>query len=124
MYLQKLALFAIVSANLGCNWGDVDCTLSEDPGINVEVRDSVTDVVLRRGYTVVVSEGAYRDSTTIPSDGPEYPWGVQSAWERPGVYRVAVRASGYREWVRTGVRVRAGECHVRRVDLVARLQSE
>ena len=105
-----------------CNWGGVDCTADARPGIVIEVSDSVTGAPITRGYTVIVAEGAYRDSVSFPLEGP-LPYPV-FAVERRGTYTVTVRADGYADWIRTGVRVTADECHVRTVALAARLRPQ
>ncbi len=121
MIRWQFVLFAGIPV-AACNWGGVDCTLEARQGIAVEVSDSVTGAVITRGYTVIVTEGAYRDSVSFPLEGPlPYP---DFAVERAGTYRVTVRSSGYKEWTRAGVHVTADECHVRTVILAVRLQPQ
>jgi len=97
------------------------CTAIALPGIAVEVRDSVTDAHVGAGARIVARSGSFADTLRVPADlAHEGPYGL--AGERPGVYTVTVEREGYRPWSRGGVRVEAGECHVRTVSLVARLQ--
>lgn len=95
------------------------CTAELRPGIMVDVQDSVTSAPLGAGARVIAIDGAYADTATFPWDGIRR-YGV--AAERAGIYTVTVEYEGYRLWSRSGVRVRKGECHVRTVDLVARLR--
>jgi hypothetical protein len=44
------------------------------------------------------------------------------AGERGGTYRVVVQKPGYEDWVKTGVVVAEGRCHVVTTTLTARLQ--
>jgi len=84
---------------------------------------SVTGASAATGARVVVRDGAFADSSTSPAP----PSGIDvdalgAALERPGSYEVTVSKPGYRDWVRSGVRVTKGECNVRTANLVARLQ--
>jgi hypothetical protein len=64
-------------------------------------------------------DGSYVDSVRFTGRTiTDHPF----ATERPGVYDVAVGATGYRTWERRGVRVRDGGCHVKSVSLSAKLQ--
>lgn len=98
-----------------------DCTADARAGIRVEVRDSISGQVATAGATLLVVSGAYRDSLSYPETiSPDYDH-FASAIERPGVYLVTVKKSGYADW-RNAAWVRDGACHVRTVRLVARLQ--
>jgi hypothetical protein len=61
---------------------------------------------------LIVRDGDFVDSTSLARG---------AAYERAGVYDVTVRAPGYREWTRRGVRVREGLCDLKRARLKARL---
>jgi hypothetical protein len=61
---------------------------------------------------LVVRDGDYVDSSTVA---------YGAAWERAGTYEVVVRAPGYREWRREGVRVPERLCDFKRARLKARL---
>jgi len=97
------------------------CTDIAVPGIRVIVVDSVSGAAAGKGSIVVGRAGAYVDSLpaiwTASSDGP-YPL----AHEHPGTFTVTVKRSPYRDWSRTGIVVTADQCHVRTVDVTARLQ--
>jgi hypothetical protein len=95
----------------------VACTADFRYGILVEVRDAGTDLPLA-GARGAVHDGAYVDSLRS--------WGNSSAFaaagERAGVYLVEVQKSGYQPWTANNVVVTRDECHVRQVQVVARLQ--
>lgn len=96
------------------------CTTEARPAISVEVLDASTGASAAAGATLIARDGAFADTVVVP-DHP----GIRSvgvAHERPGVYTVLVRKEGYYEWSREGVRVRDAECHVRTVELEARLE--
>lgn len=46
---------------------------------------------------------------------------VNLAFERPGTYEVAAEKEGFFRWIRSGVEVDEGPCHVETVGLTARL---
>lgn len=103
----------------GCG---VVCTTEARPGIVVTIVDASTGAPLAGPVTVTVWDGEYSETVTPP----ETPSGTRVAalaWERPGRYRVEVRAPGYVTWVGTEVRVLEDECHVRPVELTARLEA-
>jgi hypothetical protein len=98
----------------------VVCTAELRPGISIAVQDSVTGVApTGSGSTTFRAwDSTYSDSVTYPLlvSG----WGT--AGERAGVYSVTVDATGFAPWRRDGIVVTRGICHVRTVQLVARLQ--
>jgi hypothetical protein len=92
-------------------------------GLRVTVQDSVTGAPAASGAQLIARDGAYADTSAFPPDRPDLDGQpLVGAGERPGTYTVTVRKSGFMEWVRTGVVVTADECHVRPVDVAARLQ--
>jgi hypothetical protein len=102
----------------------VDCTADLRFGLIVTVVDSLTNAPPASATLIA------RTAAAVDSVGPHSPLPtgqgavlvLSAAPERPGTYDLTVRAAGYRDWTRTGVRVTADECHVRRVELTARLQ--
>ena len=108
------------------------CTADFRLGLSVRVKDSATlawtasgsrlITVDQRGV-VVDSGSGYWDA--IPANRPDLDsTALGGAGEHPGTFRVTVRKSGYKDWVRSGVQVTADKCHVRRTDLTALLQSQ
>lgn len=111
---------------VGCreNTGLTVCDRYASPSVVVQVRDLVTGAYIASGATLVLRDGAFVDSVSMPADETTRN-GVglmtENSLERAGVYSVTVRRAGYARWVREGVKVTADECHVRTVLLTARL---
>lgn len=126
----RLLLLVPALALAGCDaFGPRECTLDVRPAIEVSIRDAATDEYLAGSASGAVTDGAFRDTLrfsrghSLPgSDGRTVWTALRAADERPGTYRVEVVVPGYDMWVREGVRVRDGDCHVRTVTLDARLQ--
>lgn len=98
------------------------CTAHVEPGIVVTITDSASGEPRAADAVALARDGAFVDTL-----GPAHSRGGvllsrQGAHERKGIYEVTVRVAGYRDWVRSGVLVRPGECHVQRVELEAPLQ--
>ncbi len=94
------------------------CTDILVPGILVDVRDSITDAYVGPQARISATSGWYLNVVVTQDD--DGPFGL--AHERPGTYTVTVDKTGYTQWRRTGVEVTADGCHVRTVELIARLQ--
>jgi hypothetical protein len=116
-------LIAVLLFSIGdlsaCPGGD--CTAILLPGIRVTIVDGTTGNPFAGDVTVTVIDGSYTE-TDSPPPLPAGPRVSSLAGERPGTYRVEVRAPGYVTWVRTNVRVRSGYCHVATVNLTAELE--
>ena len=116
------ALLFVLLPLAACEFGQV-CTTRIEFGITVTIVDSVSGEPRAAEAVAVARDGEYVD-TLSPS---RFQGGVlisrQGVPERPGFYEVSVQAPGYLDWVQEGVMVRPGDCHVRRVELEARLQS-
>lgn len=120
---RLLLLCALVLS--GCNLvdGDEACTSELRFGLRVTVQDSLTGAPAASGAQLIARDGSYADTVSFPPNRPDLDaLPLASAPERPGTYTVTVRKAGFLDWVRTGVRVTADECHVRPVDLTARLR--
>jgi hypothetical protein len=88
------------------------------------VRDSVTDEPAAADARLIVRDGSYADtSDQLPAPYTD-PLVLRAAGERGGWYDVSVEKTGYRDWMRNPVRVNEDGCHVRTVQLQARLQPE
>jgi hypothetical protein len=104
------------------------CTLSFDPAVEVEVRDERTGALLTPRATVVVSDGVYSDTLKprilIPDENNRelIAMTVAGAGERAGTYRVRVLVPGYHVWIRSGITVSDGECHVQTRKVSARMR--
>ena len=111
--------FAIVLAALlaqGCDFPLGVCTDQLVYGIDVTVRDSVTDERLSTDPSGILIDGPYRE--TMEPAGPSRLWGAP---ERPGTYDIEITADGYRTWNRKGVEVEMewDGCHVETVEIEA-----
>jgi hypothetical protein len=115
-----------VLAGIGCRRAgpsDVICTADFRYGMSIYVRDSASGAGLASGSTVIVRDGSFVDSLTTAFPGSQAADGpFVSAGERAGNYTVTVRRAGYRTWIQAGIVVKADECHVIPVQVVARLQ--
>ena len=122
--MSRIPILALMSFVFAACSGPSEtvCTLEARAGVNVTVTDSVSGAPVASTVTVIVQDGQYRDSTTVPAGSPQGTNSVGAAWEREGVYAVTVRADGYSTWAKSGVRVESGECHVKAVSLSAKLQ--
>ena len=109
---------------LACSTEPGACTTSVEPGIVVEIRDSVTGAPVAAQAIGQVEDHRFADSLQAwgSSGNPPILLSRASAFERPGAYVVTVFAQGYRPWVQENVEVREDGCHVRTVRLEARLQ--
>jgi len=118
---RSLVLLPIGLAVAGsCNFGQV-CTANIAPGILVTIVDSATGSPIFDTVRVVATHGSYADTAIVPPpamSGPVIAW---LAEERPGFYRVEARAPGYRPWTSPLLHVEQGDCHVRTVEVTARL---
>lgn len=121
--MKRLSAFVVTMSLIAPNLtGSCDspvvCSDSIEPGIVVEIRNAATNAPIADGATGYVRDGAYVDSLTAHSNDS-----LQAAFERPGTYEVFVHHDGFRDWHTSGVRVKADECHVRTVRVVASLDS-
>lgn len=97
------------------------------PSITVLAVDSLSGDTLWTGTKLVQTATGYADSVTAPAGSPPVGFPrlvVNSAYERPGLYAVAVRRAGYIDWVRENVQVNAEACGLHTVNLTARLVPE
>lgn len=99
------------------------CTTEFRPALAISLADSLTGATGPFSNVVLLAvDGAYRDSLVIATIGPmptNNQYGI--AGEHAGTFVVTVRATGYQTWIKTGVVVTKDECHVRTVELAARL---
>jgi hypothetical protein len=116
----RLAAAALLTLLAACGnpLAGRECTTDVHPAVSVQIRDARTGSLLAGPATAVAREGAFADSSEIRAGESE----ARLALERPGVYAVTVRKAGYRDWTRTGVRARDGQCHVRTAQLRAELE--
>ena len=111
-------VMCFVAGTTGCGG---DCTLIALPGIRVTILDGSTETPFQGEVTVIATEGSYSE-TDSPPVRPGEPRIATLAFERPGTYRVEVQSPGYVTEVAAKVRVTRDDCHVRTVELTARLE--
>ena len=121
--ILRLVLLLLTGALTGC-LGPGSCTTNVVPGVEVIVRDAVTDDFLSVPPRGVVREGTYQDSLQVLSytaDVPQRITELYGASERAGRYTVHLEAAGYQLWDTAGVNVAESDCHVRTARFTARL---
>jgi hypothetical protein len=107
-----LPLLGLLTAS--CDF-PLSCTLEARWGIRATVVNATTGAPVPGPLVAVAFEGALADTLQRVFDV----WA--GVIERAGVYRLAVSAEGYQLWIREGVRVREGRCHVETTDVEVRL---
>lgn len=93
----------------------VICTLEARPGLRIEVFDAVD------GAPVAVGLAGYAVQDSATHDLAVRENHVYGLWEAAGTYAAVLTAPGYRPWLRSGIEVTEGECHVKTVDLRAEM---
>ena len=125
--ISLAVVLAVVAVSGSCRKFSTEpglvCTAVAIAGIYINVQDRLTDTPQPfTGLWARAVDGTFRDSSAMAFTNPQT--GVVSialVYERPGTYDVTVNANGYQQFVRTGVVVTKGECHVNPVEIVARL---
>jgi len=107
--------------------GGSACTAEARPGIEVKVRDAVTDASIGEYAIGSVIDGAYTETLEGTGSGTETddnPYLLSGVYERAGTYDVTISLEGYQSWGIDGVVVQktAGACHVATVTLTAQLE--
>jgi hypothetical protein len=89
---------------------EVICTQEAKAGLNITVKDAVTNEFLSSGVTVVAQDGSYTETLEAfpQSDIPVF----IGAWERVGTYTVTVSKEGYQTFTSEPIVVTADICHV------------
>jgi hypothetical protein len=124
MKLWVSAAGALLLAAAACNEGDdpVVCTGDLRHAVRVGVVDSISGgAVTAPEVWIKAYTPQYRDSirlTPVSAAAGLYPL----APERAGIYTVEVTAPGYVPWTRLNVVVAQDVCHVRTVEMQARMR--
>lgn len=86
------------------------CTQEAKAGLNITVKDAVTNEILSSGVTVTAQDGTYSETLEvfIGDDSTVF----IGAWERQGTYIVTVSKEGYQTFTSSPIQVFADECHV------------
>ena len=100
---------------------EIPCTQEARAGLNITVKDAVTNQILGTGITVTAKDGNYTETLEFfNADNPVF----SGAWERQGTYMVTVSGIGYTTFVSETILVTADECHVITQQLQVALQPE
>ncbi len=90
-----------------------DCHAVASYALRVIVTDSISGLPPSSTPSLTVVDGAFSESHTAPNLGGGSPNGFLAAKERAGEYQVVVRAAGFADWTRVGIRAeRKGACRV------------
>ncbi len=120
--MRRICLLLLGGLVAGCE-SSVTCVSIPVPAVRVVVNDSASGAPAASGARLVVRDGTYADSTAFPAGHPEVDsMPLYGAENRPGIYEVTVRKAGYRDWLRSGVKVTQGQCYVNTARLTALLQ--
>ena len=90
---------------------DVYCTQEAKAGLNITVKDAVSNENLSTGVTVIAQHGEYTE-TLEAFTGNDQSTVFIGAWERQGTYIVTVSKQGYQTFTSSPIQVSADECHV------------
>jgi hypothetical protein len=89
---------------------EIICTQEAKAGLNITVKDAVTDELLSMGVTVIAQDGSYSETLEqFPNE--EVPVFI-GTWERVGTYVVTVSKEGYQTFTSEPIVVTADVCHV------------
>lgn len=89
---------------------EIYCTQEAKAGLNITIKDAVTDELLSTGVSVIAQDGSYSE-TLEQFPNQEVPVFI-GAWERVGTYVVTVSKEGYQTFTSEPVVVTADVCHV------------
>ena len=99
---------------------EVICTQEAKAGLNITVKDAVTNEFLSSGVTVIAQDGSYTETLEAfpQSDIPVF----IGAFERVGTYTFTVSKEGYQTYTSELVILTADICHVIPQNFVVSLQ--
>jgi len=89
---------------------EIYCTQEAKAGLNITIKDALTDGLLSTGVSVIAQDGSYSE-TLEQFPNQEVPVFI-GAWERVGTYVVTVSKEGYQTFTSEPVVVTADVCHV------------
>ncbi|MFO7673382.1 MAG: hypothetical protein R6V74_06730 [Lutibacter sp.] len=118
LYICFIFLFLSCTYN---NTDEIQCTEEARAGLNVTVKNAVTNQILGTGITVKATDGNYTETLEFfDANNPIF----SGAWEREGTYIITVSGVGYITFVSESITVAADECHVIPQQLQVILQPE
>lgn len=112
-------LFAATACSALTSSEPVVCTDEYRYGLQVFVRDSVTNAAAASGAQLITVDQKGKRDTSGMAMGDLV---LLGAGEHAGTFTVTVRKAGYHDWVRSHVVVTADRCHVNTTSLTALLQ--
>lgn len=111
--MKKILLFVSLIA-ISCNnnddssTADVNCTDVYVYGLNVNVKNAITNANLVDGVLVKAVDGTYSETLETVESVPTF----IGAGERAGNYVITVSKDGYQTYTSPVVKVDSDECHV------------
>jgi hypothetical protein len=118
LYVCSIFLFLSCTFN---NTDEIQYTEEARAGLNITVKNAVTNQVLGNGITVTAKDGNYMETLAFfDANNPVF----SGAWERAGTYIVTVSGVGYITFVSGAITVARDECHVIPQQLQVVLQPE
>jgi hypothetical protein len=87
----------------------IACTEEARAGLNITIKDAVTNAFLSEGVSVIATDGSY--SETLVSFGGVEPV-FSGAYEREGNYIITVSKAGYVSYTSEIISVTSDVCHV------------
>ena len=114
-----LAATTLALVSSACTYSPV-CSSNIVPGLVVTVVDSVTGAFVADSAsgTVITTAKDWGDTLSVGYPGHT----LEGAWERAGTFDITVSRPGYNDWIASSVVVTKVGCHVRSVQLLARMQ--
>jgi len=118
--LLLCSLFIVLSCTSN-KIDDIPCTEEARAGLNITVKNAVSNQVLGPGITVTAKDGNYTETLEFfNANNPVF----SGAWERAGTYIVTVSGVGYVTFVSEPITIISDECHVFPQQLQVSLQPE
>lgn len=106
LFLCSLFIFLFCSSN---KIDEIPCTEEARAGLNITIKDAVTNQLLSSGITVIAKDGNYTETLEFFNvNNPVF----SGAWEREGIYIVTVSGVEYVTFVSGAIIVTSDECHV------------
>lgn len=118
IFLCSLFVFLSCTSN---KIDDINCTQEARAGLNITVKNAVTNQILGTGITVTAKDESYTETLEFFNGTNQM---FSGAWEREGTYIITVSGVGYITFVSEAITVTSDECHVIPQQLQVVLQPE
>ena len=122
----RMGSCALLGASLlaACKEAPLTCPTGPAASVAVTVRDSATRAFAASGAVLIAYSTLYSDTVFVPANRPDLDSEpVSLGYGHNGPFLVTVDKVGYREWMRTNVVVRSGQCGLETANLTALLQA-